>query len=200
MTQETKIRSEKAQVRDRLRAILTALPEQQLCAQSAAACAFLQALPEFQSAAVVMMFLSISHEIETVVAVSSAFEQGKTVVVPCVVWATRRMIPVVLDSLDCAMTTDRYGLRTPVPSQPIATEGIDLIVVPGMGFDRNGHRLGRGGGFYDRFLADTNFRGLTCGFALEQQIIPHVPVNQHDVPVDIIVTDRHVRRFTCPDQ
>jgi 5-formyltetrahydrofolate cyclo-ligase len=73
--------------------------------------------------------------------------------------------------------------------------GIDLVIVPGLGFDRHGHRIGRGRGFYDRFLAHRDWRGISCGFAIQEQIVEQVPVNEKDVGVNMLVTDSEINRF-----
>ena len=79
---------------------------------------------------------------------------------------------------------------------------IDLAMVPGLGFTENGHRIGRGMGFYDRFLAQPDFIGRSCGLAFEEQVLESLPVLDHDVPLSMLATDRGLRRFasTCIQQ
>ena len=79
---------------------------------------------------------------------------------------------------------------------PIPTNLIDLVVVPGLGFTETGYRIGRGMGFYDRFLAQPEFIGVSCGLAFEEQIVPNLPVLDHDVPLSMLATDRGIRRFS----
>jgi len=165
--------------------------------KSRAACERLCTTHEFQQANVVMLFLSLANEVETTAAVSRALSHGKTVAVPMVLWQENVMVPVRLESLECEMAEDRYGLRHPVDAVEIATAQIELVVTPGLGFDDKGNRLGRGGGFYDRFLKLVNANAVTCGLALEEQLIPQVPVLAHDVAVHMLVTDKTVRRFNC---
>ena len=86
-------------------------------------------------------------------------------------------------------------MREPVSGKPVPLEFIDLVVVPGLGFSATGHRIGRGMGFYDRFLAQAEFVGLSCGMAFEDQVIDDLPVLDHDMPLGMLVTDRGVRRF-----
>jgi 5-formyltetrahydrofolate cyclo-ligase len=78
---------------------------------------------------------------------------------------------------------------------PAPVADIDLVVLPGLGFDPFGNRLGRGRGFYDRFLAHRDYRAVSCGLALEEQFVESVPVGPHDMPIDMLVTDKNVRRF-----
>ena len=186
----------KKATRSDLRDLLAGISEQEYRRKSARACDNLQKLEEFQDSAVVMMFLSITREILTTTAISAALKQGKTVVVPKVNWHNHSIIPVSLTSLDMEMESDRYGLRHPVRAEQIAADSIDLIVLPGIGFDRQGNRLGRGGGFYDRFLNSNNgCSWSTCGLAFEEQIIPQVPIENHDIAVNMLVTDTAIRKL-----
>ena len=171
------------------------MTDQQYQQKSALACRRLRSLREFQDAGVVMLFLSLTREILTTDAIDVALDQGKSVAVPKVNWHNHSIIPVALTSLDVELESDRYGLRHPVRADQVPLDHIELIVVPGVGFDECGNRLGRGGGFYDRFLKNNGCTWTTCGLAFEEQFIPQVPVERHDIGVDILVTDTHVRRF-----
>ena len=147
-----------------------------------------------------MIFLSLRNEVDTSVAVTRALDEGKTVVVPRVVWEARRLVPIVLSGLDCPMQTDHYGLREPIETEPISPDKIDLVVTPGLAFDLHGRRLGRGGGFYDRFLKTPSLTAPSCGLALAVQLIDQVPTERHDVTLDMLVTDSGVWRFNgMPD-
>ena len=146
----------------------------------------------FQQASVVMMFLSMPDEIDTAAAMGTAWQQDKTVVVPKVDWDRRTMTPVVIETLDAPMAMERGGLRNPMSGLAVDVERIDLVVTPGLGFDRQGHRLGRGAGFYDRFFSDPRLRAVRCGFCFSEQVVESVPVIESDRPVDWLVTDEQV--------
>jgi len=124
-----------------------------------------------------------------------AWQKCKTVTVPLVGYEQKHMIPVLLRSLDEPMNVDRYGVTTPGTGKPFPMMDIDMVIVPGLGFDTDGRRIGRGGGFYDRFLAHPSFTGITCGFALDEQIVDEVPTACHDVTLDMLVTDARELRF-----
>jgi 5-formyltetrahydrofolate cyclo-ligase len=68
------------------------------------------------------------------------------------------------------------------------------VIVPGLAFDSRGRRLGRGGGFYDRFLSQPDLTAVTCGVALEAQILEDLPREPHDVPVDLLITEERTIR------
>lgn len=188
-------REHKKALRARLKQALASMDAQVLRERSAAACEHLIATPEFQRAGALMMFLPLPAEIDAQPVAVRAWQMGKTVTLPLVSHQQRHMIPIEVRSLDEPMDTDAHGLRTPSTTRPIPVEMIDLVVVPGLGFDAAGHRLGRGGGFYDRFLSQPTFGGVTCGLALDEQVLDDVPVHGHDVSLDMLATDRQVYRF-----
>ena len=163
--------------------------------KSRVACENLSATDEFRQARAVMLFLSLPHEIDTTFALQSAFTEEKTVLVPKMIWEDSKIIPVRLPALDAECEQDRYGLRVPVHDEHISAGEIDLVVVPGLAFDAQGRRLGRGGGFYDRFLAQSDLRAWTCGFAFQEQLVPEIPTDANDRPVDMLVTDCQIYHF-----
>jgi len=185
----------KAAVRKHLREMLAALTEPERHQKSLNACSLVAASPEFAAARVVMLFLSTPHEVDTASLALKSWQAGKTVVVPKVSWDQRRMLPVEISSLNANMTTTGPGVREPVNGNPIPVDFIDLVIVPGVGFTANGHRIGRGMGFYDRFLAQPEFLGVSCGLGFEEQIVEQLPVLDHDVPLSMLATDRGIRRF-----
>lgn len=164
-------------------------------ARSLAACKHLTRQGEFIRADVVMIFLSLPDEIDTAGLALAAWQMSKTVVAPKVEWAHRKMTPIEIHSLETGMAEGPHGLIEPADGQPIPVNMIDLIVTPGAAFDRKGNRLGRGGGFYDRFLALPERRAVTCGLAFREQIFDDLSPEDHDQPVDMVVTDEEVLRF-----
>ena len=107
------------------------------------------------------------------------------------------MLPVEIRSLTDDLVATEMGMREPVSGIPFPISLIDLVIVPGLGFDEFGNRLGRGRGFYDRFLAHPEFRGVSCAMAFEAQMTPAVPVGPLDRHVNMLVTEDKVRRFTA---
>jgi 5-formyltetrahydrofolate cyclo-ligase len=143
-----------------------------------------------------MLYLSTPHEIDTAPLALKCWQSGKTVVVPKVSWDQRRMLPVEINSLQTGITTTPvHNIREPIAGNPIPLDLIDLVIVPGIGFTPTGHRIGRGMGFYDRFLAQPEFVGVSCGLAFAEQMIAEVPILDHDVPLSMLVTDQGISRF-----
>lgn len=186
---------EKHRLRQQIKNTLEQLSANQLQRKSHAACARLCSTDEFLQARVVMLFLSLEREIDTTFALQSAFSEEKTVLVPKVIWDDSKIVPVRFTTLDDECEPDRYGLRNPVQSEIVPAGEIDLVVVPGLAFDTQGNRLGRGGGFYDRFGAEPGLQARRCGFAFHEQLVPEVPAEPTDLPVDMLVTDRQILRF-----
>jgi 5-formyltetrahydrofolate cyclo-ligase len=182
-------------LRRQLREKLAAMPEEVRHHESVVACSFVGRAPEFINARVVMLYLSTPTEVDTSSLALKAWQAGKTVVVPKVSWDQRRMLPVEINSLTDHMTTSGPGVREPIEGKPVPVDLIDFVVVPGLGFSEKGYRIGRGMGFYDRFLAQAEFIGTSCGLAFEEQIVPELPVLDHDIPLSMLVTDRGLRRF-----
>lgn len=185
----------KAAIRKHLREVLAAMDEAQRHQKSLTACSLIAASPEFAAARVVMLFLSTPTEIDTAPLALKCWQAGKTVVVPKVSWEQRRMLPVEISSLNGGMAITGPGVREPIGGQPIPVDFLDLVIVPGLGFTDDGHRIGRGMGFYDRFLAQPEFLGVSCGLGFEEQVIAQLPVLDHDMPLAMLATDRGIRRF-----
>ncbi|MBA2708127.1 MAG: 5-formyltetrahydrofolate cyclo-ligase, partial [Gemmatimonadaceae bacterium] len=147
------------------------------------------------AARVIMLYLSTPLEVDTAPLALRAWQAGKSVVVPKVSWDQRRMLPVEITSLHDQMTSTGNGIREPIAGRPMPVEFIDMVLVPGLGFTNNGFRIGRGMGFYDRFLAQSEFVGLSCGLAFAEQVVERLPLLDHDVPLSMLATDRGVSRF-----
>jgi len=185
----------KRDLRKRLRGLLDAIPSDELHHRSFQACNQLLTAQAYKRAEVIMVFLSLPKEVETTPLVLRAWRDAKRVLAPKVNWEQRRILPIEIVSLTDNIGEGAMGLREPVDGVPFPVENIDLVIVPGLGFDREGNRIGRGRGFYDQFLAHEGWRGVSCGLALEDQVLDHVPMGEHDRPVDMLVTDAAVRVF-----
>ncbi len=185
----------KSALRRQLREKLAVMSEADRHAKSLAACRLICSSPEFDAAHVVMLYLSTPHEVDTASLALKCWQAGKAVVVPKVSWDQRRMLPVEITSLQTGLTTTGPGVREPVAGKPFPVNVIDLVIVPGLGFTATGYRIGRGMGFYDRFLAQSEFIGGSCGLAFDEQVVDQLPVLDHDIPLSMLVTDRGIRRF-----
>jgi 5-formyltetrahydrofolate cyclo-ligase len=173
--------------------------------KSKLACSNLISTKQFQNARVIMFYLAMPMEIDTADAILYAWQNAKTVVVPKVSWKQKKMIAVKINSFEDDFTIDSAGLRNPQTKDEVAPEAIDLVVVPALIFDRKGFRLGRGGGYYDKFLANPNLRAKKCGFCFAEQLLEqdnrfdkltmNLPITENDIAVDLLVTDKEIILF-----
>lgn len=131
---------------------------------------------------------AIEGEVATDGIVEAALASGRRVFCPRVVRGPDRLESYEIRSLDELIPGPR-GLREPDPARArrVAEEEIGLVLVPGIAFDRRGHRIGFGAGFYDRFLGALG--APTVGLAFSLQIVHRVPCAKRDVPADWIVTE-----------
>ena len=182
-------------MRLKLKNVLLNIGEKQRIEKCRQAFKNLTQLPQFQEADTVMMYLSLPYEMDTSEAILNCWQSGKTVAVPKISWEQRHMIPVKINSLETGFSTGTFGLRNPISGVPVPFEDIDLVITPGLGYDSDGNRLGRGSSYYDRFFANKKLRAFKCGYAYSEQVVDFIPVNEYDKPVDSLVTDNGVMFF-----
>jgi 5-formyltetrahydrofolate cyclo-ligase len=144
-------------------------------------------------ARVVMVYAADGSEPDLDALIGLGRAAGKTVCVPRVDWEGKRLIPGAVDS-GADLADDRYGIRVPATGCAIVDPAsLDLVVVPGVGFTGDGTRLGRGGGFYDRFLAERSAGGsmrmVVLGACFAAQVVGRIPSAAHDRRVDGLVTE-----------
>ncbi len=186
----------KHHLRKEMKAVLAAMSPEAAASKSRIACEKVIALDEFRRAGAVMLYMPIASELDATEIARAAWRHGKKVLVPRIeAESDGCMIAVETCSLDDKMVTGSFGIRYPADGRPWPIEDIDFIVVPALIFDRRGHRIGRGGGFYDRFLSQPGMRAFACGLAFAEQLIDRLPNHVHDKPVDVLVTEEHFLRF-----
>jgi len=148
---------------------------------------------EWKEAETVAVTVSIFPEVDTLQIIRRAWLDGKQVAVPKCVPGERRLDFRLLTSF--TQLERGYGnLFEPKTEEtaPLSPGQLSLVIVPGLAFTKGGHRLGFGGGYYDRFLA--GYRGEFLALAFERQLVPKLPVEAHDVPIPKIVTEKEVYR------
>lgn len=181
----------KAELRRELIRRLGTLGPGERAAGSAAACAMLASLDLFANAQTVMLYFPLRSELD----VSPLARAGKRVCVPRVDWESGAMTPALVGDWDRGGVAGKRGVRQPRPELPaVDPTELDAVVVPGLGFDVNRNRLGRGGGFYDRFLARALPRAAKVGIGFDVQIVEAIPIGPDDVRLDAVVTDCRVIR------
>jgi len=191
MSQE--INNAKAQLRRDIKAALADMDDQGRHQASVRACNRLAELDAFAHASVVMLYMPLVTEVDVTPLALRAFQQGKTVCVPKMDLQRNEIVPAEISTFDDrVMHVDDHGVRVPRDDRTVSASMIDLVVVPGVAFDVQGNRLGRGGGHYDRFMVKLRAETTKVAIAFDVQIVDAVPAVEHDVPVDIVVSDRRV--------
>ncbi len=157
-------------------------------------CDNLMNLAEFQQARVVHFFLTTKSEVMTEEAIRRAQSLGKEVVVPVIDKGERRICLSKLEDYDQELTMMPHGIPEPKPeyNRCVPLSYVDLMILPGVAFDIQGHRLGYGAGYYDRMFRDEVERPLLVALAFEVQIVDDIPVGDHDVRVDKIITEKRI--------
>jgi 5-formyltetrahydrofolate cyclo-ligase len=162
---------------------------------SAAASSLLAQLPEFRAAHTVMFFVSFGSEVDTLPAIRVALADGKRVAAPRADRRRHGLKPCEVTDLEADLAPGAYNIREPQRHcRPVPLDEIDVIIVPAAAWGEDGYRVGYGGGYYDRFLGRVP-SALRIGLGLEMQVVPEAPHGRKDLPVDILVTDKGVRRF-----
>ncbi|GAB4534440.1 MAG: 5-formyltetrahydrofolate cyclo-ligase [Thermodesulfovibrionia bacterium] len=157
----------------------------------------------FKEAETILFYASFRSEVDTMRCMEHSLKLGKRIALPVIDRVHKRLRPYEIKDIS-ELITNYMGIPEPVTSRTriIKMDEIDLIIVPGIGFDPMGSRLGYGAGYYDRFLAykkDPGIRGHipTIALAFEEQIVERIHSEPHDIKVDIIITDK--RTISCRD-
>ncbi len=179
----------KSRQREILKGRLSALSDDDIAMMNRQMCDLFVGSELFEGADVIMAYMAMANEADPAGIIRAAMDAGKMVAVPVIDWDLRRIKPAILESLTGGLEKDRYGILTPVEPRFIAVSRIDAVIVPGLGFDKNGNRLGRGGGFYDKFFSDNALTAVKCGFAFSVQILDDIAVSDRDRKVDCLITE-----------
>jgi 5-formyltetrahydrofolate cyclo-ligase len=152
----------------------------------------LHALPEVKAARVLGCYVGVHSEVDTRVFIEEALMDGQRVAVP-VVRPPERMELAEVRSLG-ELVPGAHGIPEPPPPHALLLDA-DALVLPGLLFTRDGHRLGNGGGYFDRLLRRIP-RATRIGVCFAEQLVGAVPREAHDEVMDIVVTDEGVYRST----
>jgi 5-formyltetrahydrofolate cyclo-ligase len=185
--------------RRRLRALRLAIEPRQRTAAEAAICATLERLRIFRRGGRVALYLPLPGEVDLRPCLPVAWRRGVETYVPRIVSRRRRLMTFVALAPGSTARRNSYGIEEPAATtRCVAAPGLDVVLVPVVGYDRQGNRLGMGAGFYDRALRrrlDTGRawrRPRLVGVAFACQELPGIAPSPWDVPLDLIVTERGV--------
>lgn len=146
----------------------------------------------FQQTKVIFCYVASEDEVHTLEILQKAMEDKKLLTVPYITDAAKGMMEAAVLAKIEALVPGIYDIPTVPESSKrfLSRDAIDLVIVPGTAFDTAGHRIGMGGGFYDRFLQDTSVSKVALAY--ECQIFDSLPVEEHDQQVDYIFTENKI--------
>lgn len=182
---------DKKLLREQMKQTLNTLTKQQYEQQSLMIAQSLFEDDRWAKAEVIGMTISNPPEVDTFQLIRKAWEQNKRVVVPKCHPKDRSMVFREIKSF-LQLEVVYSKLLEPIESETkeLKPNEIDLLIVPGLAFSRTGYRLGFGGGYYDRYLGQYN--GPTISLAFHQQIVPELPIDPFDLPIEKIISDKEV--------
>ena len=192
-TNVNQVRAEKARLRERFRITrLELAPEPRRRAEDAIV-RHVQALPEWDAARTVALYwpMLTRGEVNVRPLLDALVASGRTAAFPAI---TARSPPTLaFRQLEGDWVESPWGLSEPPETAPLVPPtGLDLVIVPALGAGRSGARIGHGGGYYDSFLPTTD--AVRVGVVYAECLIDHVPTEEHDARLDVIVTEREVVR------
>ncbi|HHY21956.1 MAG TPA: 5-formyltetrahydrofolate cyclo-ligase [Bacilli bacterium] len=180
--------NEKKQIRQNIRAMLEHIDETELHKKNTAIFDRLIEQRDWKEAKMIGIYVSIGKEVDTRSIIEYGWSTGKRIAVPKIKMATKEMRFHEITSFSQLEETT-FQLQEPIVSQcgEVASSKIDLLIVPGLAFTKNGYRLGYGGGFYDRYLP--TYDGKLIALTYQSQIVENIPINKYDQAVPMILTE-----------
>ena len=158
-------------------------------------CAKFAALPEYRAAASVLFYVDFGNEVRTQPLLTTALAQRKRIAVPYCL--DDRLELFLLEGID-ELASGTFGIPEPrvalraLADRRVHVSGLDLIMVPGVAFDRRGGRLGHGKGYYDKLLQNAPPDTPLVALAFECQVLPEIPMQPHDVYMDKVITEKTI--------
>lgn len=189
----TEMSTRKKALRDEAHARRNAQPDKDALSRQIVA-QFMQ-LPEYAAATTVMFYIDVRSEVRTRNDLEAALQSGKRIVVPYCVDGELELFH--LESMD-ELETGMYKILEPradlrdVAAKKVDVAELDLVMVPGVGFDRRGARMGHGKGYYDKLLEHARRETPLIALAFECQLFDEIPTAEHDIFMDKIVTEAAV--------
>lgn len=174
---------DKAELRRSIRARKRAMTEEEIEARSARLGQLFAQSEAYKAAKTIYGYLPYNQEVRTVPMLEQALRDGKKVAVPKVYGEEMKFL--YLDDLT-KVAKGYAGIPEPIADEPVADDKTALVLMPGLAFDPEGHRIGYGGGFYDKFLA-AEPNHPTLALCYEFQMLPKLDTEEHDIPVDTVL-------------
>lgn len=187
----------KAELRKLMRDRRMSLSREEAAAAADKVAASVISLREYQEARILLAYIAVRGELDVSKIVNDASNKGKSVAFP--LCGENGSLRLLIPNDENAFKKGAYGIHEPdvSNSREIDSREIDLVIAPGVAFDMSGNRLGQGGGYYDRLLADT--KAYTIGVGYDFQLLKELRVEAHDRKLDCIVTQSQILRNCSPE-
>ena len=173
----------KKEIRKSVKALVKAIPADARTAEALAVTNRLLSHPKVQSAATIALFASLPDEIDTTQMIETLAE-NVSVVLPRLLGDDMDFYPYSADAMHCGA----MGISEPDGNTPVAPSDIDVMILPGLAFTADGLPLGRGKGYYDRYMSREGFHAYTIGICHTVQLLDTLPVELHDKSIDEVIT------------
>jgi len=149
---------------------------------------------KYQQSEKIMLYIATKSEVQTQRIIESAQKDNKNIYIPLIIQEQQDLIPSLVIDFEKEIALGNLGIYQPKEEfhRLFPPSILDLIIVPGVAFTQRGHRLGRGGGYYDRFLKKLSGQVYSVALAFEMQIIKEMPLEESDMPVDCIITEKRI--------
>ncbi len=155
----------------------------------------LRATAFYQEAERVMLYIAFRNEVQTEEIIEDLLRGGKRVFIPVTVHSTKAIIVSELKNPKEDLQLGNFGVLEPKPEavRELDPSQLDLVLVPGVGFDKRGYRIGYGAGYYDRFLPRLAPHVPTVGLAFQLQLMEELPIDPYDYPLQYLLTEEGLR-------
>ncbi|MEF9951250.1 MAG: 5-formyltetrahydrofolate cyclo-ligase [Clostridium sp.] len=179
----------KKEVRKKLLADRSSLTDQEVNTLSSLINSHIIGWDKYKECKALMTYYSFRNEVLTDEVINDSFKSNKTVVLPKSIKEGSVILPCIIKSLS-DLVEGNYGIMEPPTDNLANKEDLDIIFVPGVGFDKKGFRIGYGAGYYDRFLKD--YKGIKVGVCFEVQLTDNAYPDSHDIAMDYIITEKGI--------
>jgi 5-formyltetrahydrofolate cyclo-ligase len=151
---------------------------------------------KYQQSENIMLYVATKKEVQTQEVIESAQKDNKKIFIPLINRGKSDLIPALIYDFKKELVLGSLGIYQPREEfyRLYSPKILDLVIVPGVAFTGQGNRLGRGGGYYDRFLTKVRENTYSVALAFEMQIVDQIPKDENDIPVDFIITEKRIIR------
>ena len=184
----------KKELRKKILELKNTLPAEAIIDKSSTIFSNLNTTSFYSNANTVMIYISFGSEVITRPIIDDLLNRGKRVFIPVTVPATKALIVSELKNYEDDLSVGHFGVMEPKEEalRSVDPSILDLVIVPGVVFDRSGYRIGYGGGYYDRFIPRLPQNTTTVSLAFDMQLVDKIPTSEYDIAVQYIITEKEL--------